>query len=260
MKRNLHLSIFATSLLTLLLAGSATQAIADDAEATAQAASEDASPDTAELEKIRQRYWAQGNEQEMGVVQNRLYTKEGRFEGTLLGGLLMTDPFLSVKTLGASIGYHFNETLSLHAFGWKNFSSGSAALTTLEEGGKKANTNRPLSTAGAEARASLLYGKLSLLGQKILYYDLHAGAGAAVVRTENGTYPAPVVSLGQNIFLSDSLTFRVDYRLMAFREDIIEREITAKLGQNVGMRNNFTNSVTFGFSWISGGSAPGGSR
>ena len=113
-----------------------------------------------------------------------------------------------------------------------------------------------LATAGAEARASLLYGKLSLLGRKILYYDLHGGAGAAMVRTENGTYPAPVLSIGQNIFLSNSLTFRVDYRLLAFREDIIEREITAKLGQNVGTRTNFTNSVTFGFSWIWGGSTP----
>ena len=112
MKRNLYLSIFATSLLTLLLTAAAPRAsAADDAEATAQETPADASPDAAELEKIRQRYWAQGNEQEMGVVQNRLYTKEGRFEGTLLGGLLMTDPFLSVKTLGASIGYHFNETL-----------------------------------------------------------------------------------------------------------------------------------------------------
>lgn len=218
------------------------------------ASTEDTSPDAAELEKIKQRYWAQGNEKEMGVVQNRLYTKEGRVEATLLGGFVTTDPFLNVRTLGGSIGYHLDETFSLHAFSWKDFSSGSAALTTLQEGGKKANTNRPFATAGMEARASLLYGKLSLVGRKILYYDMHAGAGVAVTRTENGTYPGPVLSIGQNIFLTNSLTFRVDYRLLAYREDIIEREITAKLGQSVGMRNNFSNAITFGFSWMWGGS------
>jgi len=243
-----------TTLIAILIAASATL-MSTLASAEDQAAPvEDASPDAAELEKIKQRYWAQGNEKEMGVVQNRLYTKEGRVEATVLGGFVTTDPFLNVRTFGGSIGYHLDETFSLHAFSWKDFTSGSAALTTLQEGGKKANTNRPFATAGMEARASLLYGKLSLVGKKILYYDMHAGAGVAVTRTENGTYPGPVLSIGQNIFLTNSLTFRVDYRLIAYREDIIEREITAKLGQNVGMRNNFSNAITFGFSWMWGGS------
>jgi len=243
------------TIIIILLAASSTlmsrQASAEDPVPPA----EEASPDAAELDKIKQRYWAQGNEKEMGVVQNRLYTKEDRVEATLLGGFVTTDPFLSVKTLGGSIGYHLDETFSFHAFGWRDFTSGSAALSTLQEGGKKANTNRPFATAGLETRASLLYGKLSLVGKKILYYDMHAGAGVAVTRTENGTYPGPVLSIGQNIFLTNSLTFRVDYRLIAYREDIIEREITPKLGQNVGMRNNFSNAITFGFSWMWGGTS-----
>jgi outer membrane beta-barrel protein len=243
-----------TTLTAILLAMASTLMITLARAEEKSAPTEDASPDAAELEKIKQRYWAQGNEKEMGVVQNRLYTKEGRVEVTLLGGFVTSDPFLNVRTVGGSLGYHFDETFSLHAFSWKDFTSGSAALTTLQEGGKKANTNRPFATAGMEARASLLYGKLSLVGRKILYYDMHAGAGVAVTRTENGTYPGPVLSIGQNIFLTNSLTFRVDYRLTAYREDIIEREITAKLGQNVGMRNNFSNALTFGFSWLWGGS------
>src|SRR5262245_10788021 len=51
------------------------------------------------VENIKQKYWARGDESELGVVQNRLYSKANKLELSLLGGILSTDPFLSVKAL-----------------------------------------------------------------------------------------------------------------------------------------------------------------
>jgi outer membrane beta-barrel protein len=212
-----------------------------------------AGDEAAELDKIKQRYWAQGSESEMGVVQNRLYTKSHKTEVWLFGGLLASDPFLTTRSYGLSLGHHFNETLSVHAFYMGHSSSPSAALTTLRQGGKEANTNLPLSSTGAEVKASLLYGKLSLMGTKILYYDMHVGLGAAVTWTETGKYLGPMASIGQSIYLAKFMALRFDYRLMAYREGLVEREITSKLGQVVGHRNNFSNVFQLGLTFMLGG-------
>src|SRR5271166_4773557 len=61
------------------------------------------------IETIKQKYWARGNEDELGVVQNRMYTKEHKFEFGLYGGVVSTDPFLTVYSASFSLAYHYNE-------------------------------------------------------------------------------------------------------------------------------------------------------
>ncbi|HUP56069.1 MAG TPA: hypothetical protein VM598_01360, partial [Bdellovibrionota bacterium] len=85
------------------------------------------------VENIKQKYWARGDESEIGVVQNRLYSKNGRFELGVLGSILTTDPFFSVSSLGGSLGYHFSEYVSVHAIGWKTFVKPSAAYDAFQE-------------------------------------------------------------------------------------------------------------------------------
>jgi outer membrane beta-barrel protein len=216
----------------------------------------EADPEAGDLDQIRNRYWAQGNETEMGVVQNRTYTKQGKVESWIFGGLLASDPFLSVKSLGFSLGYHFNEQVSVDIFGYRNWVSDSSALEVLHQGAKEANTNPPRGTVGADVQGSLLYGKLSLVGKKILYYDMHVGLGAATTATESGNYFGPVFSIGQSVYVGRNVAFRVDYRMVAYRENIIEKQVTQTKGQVVGQRNNFSNSVQIGMSFLWGGTQP----
>ena len=123
------------------------------------------------VNNIQKRYWAHDNQANVGVVQNRLYTKANHFQVSAISGILVSDPFLSVKAFGLSLGYHFSEYLSVHALGWRSLTSGSSALDTLNDFGQTANTVEPRFYAGSEVQWSLLYGKLSLLGKKIIYYD-----------------------------------------------------------------------------------------
>jgi outer membrane beta-barrel protein len=205
------------------------------------------------VDTIKERYWARGESSELGVVQNRLYSKERKFELGTFGGVISTDPFLSVKNTGATLGYHFSEYLALHAVGWKSFVGPSTALTTFEQTIQATtNFNAPRSFFGLEGMASILYGKLSLVGKSIIYYDFHFTAGMGATWTESGTYATPNFGVGQQIYLSKAASLRVDYRLMHYREKIIEKVITPKLGQVVGERANWSNVVTVGVDFLVG--------
>jgi outer membrane beta-barrel protein len=204
------------------------------------------------VENIKEKYWARGDESELGVVQNRLYSKERRFQLGLFGGIVASDPFLSIKNLGVSFGYNFGEYLGIHLLSWKDYTNGSSAREKLEEGGKKANTNEPSSYYGGELDWSILYGKLSLLGKKIIYYDMHLSAGLGFTKTESGTNFTQGIGIGQQFYLNKFMTFKIDYRLQRYNEVILEKEITTKLGQPQGTRSNFSNVITIGLTFLIG--------
>lgn len=212
------------------------------------------------IENIKQKYWARGDENELGVVQNRTYTKARHIEIGIFGGIVATDPFLSVQNLGGLLGYHFNEYLAFSLMGYKSFSNPSSALQLLQlpvtQGGlgTTANVNNPNWFLGAEVAGSFLYGKLSLAGQAIIHYDMHvlAGAGETAVRAvADGTnYDAlnftPYIGIGQQVYLTKALSIRLDYRLMRYNETIIQQVLPSQMGQPVGDRINYANSVTLG--------------
>lgn len=206
------------------------------------------------VEAIRKKYWAKGRRSRLGVVQNRLYSKAGRFSLGVTGGVAFSDPFLTTRTVGGNIGYYFNEFFGIHLIGWKDFVSASSALETFEESrGATANTNEPNYFAGTEASVSMIYGKLSLLGAKIIYYDLHGLIGGGVTDTESGLYATPHIGLGQRFFLSKLFSLRIDYRLQFYRETILEKEIPTKLGQPQGQRDNWQNNIQLGVDFFFGG-------
>jgi outer membrane beta-barrel protein len=216
------------------------------------AAPQDAVEDL-DVESLKKRYWAAGDEKEMGVVQNRLYSKAGSYEFSLLGGTAMSDPFLSMRPVGASFGYHVSETWGFMAHYWHVLVNDSNALKTLNSSGKKANTVEPENYLGAEATASFLYGKLSLLGERIVHYDMHASLGGGYMDTENGNSPAVSAGIGQRFYVNQWMSLRVDYRGIFYKESVKEKEITTKIGQTVGERNNFTHTILLGVSFHFGG-------
>ncbi len=217
------------------------------------AAGPDDEAERVSVDSIKEKYWARGDEAELGVVQNRIYSKKMKLEAGFFGGVISTDPFLSVKSLGGSIGFHFSEYLALSFVGWRAFSRPSSALETFQQTiGATTNNNPPSGFAGGEVAASLLYGKLSVLGKKIIYYDFHALGGLGMTFTESGSYFTPLLGLGQKIYITKSASIRIDYRLLRFNERIIEKVITPRLGQLVGERVNFGNSVTLGVTILFG--------
>jgi outer membrane beta-barrel protein len=206
--------------------------------------------------EIRDQYWNRAEESDLSVVQNRLYSKSGKLELGAFGGSINTDPFLSVRALGGSLGYHFSEVWGLRALAFKEFVNPSSAFDELAKigTGVTANTNEPRSFAGGELEASVLYGKLSLLGKAIIYYDFHFLGGGGVTNTESGHYFTPYGGLGQQIYLGQAVALRIDYRAMHYNENIVEKVRPAPyLGTVVESRGNWTHAVTLGLTLLIGG-------
>lgn len=202
------------------------------------------------IDQVKERYWDRGRETELRVVQNRLYSQAEKFELGLFGGFVSTDPFLSVHNLGMSLAYHFNETYSVTVFGWKYFVSNSSALDMLEATKSvTANTNKPSSFIGGQFDFVPIYGKLSLLGTSIIYFDTRLDAGAGVINTETGKNIAPFVGIGEQIYLNKFSSLRLDYRLMEYHEDIRQKTYgSADLGAIVQSKTQWDNVITIGFS------------
>lgn len=207
--------------------------------------------DEADVQEIKRKYWARGDETKFDVVQERLYRKSGKFELAAFTGAVLSDPFLDISNYGADLGYHFSELVSVHAIGWVNAVGPSSALTTLQDQLQTtANTNNPNYFLGVEGRASVLYGKLSLLGAVIVNYDIFFTGGLGTTNTQSGNYVTETVGLGQQIHLSQVFSLILAYRLIHYNETILGK-ITGpngNQGQNLGIRNNLSSVFTLGIS------------
>lgn len=203
-----------------------------------------------DVEAVKEKYWAGGEKQELGVVQNRTYTKSRKLTLGVLGGITASDPFLSIYTLGFSTGYYFSEEWGIQVIGWKSLTKPSNALETLRDQGKDANTNNHYGYVGAEVAWSLMYGKLSLLRSSIVYYDFYLMAGGGMTWTETGNYITPHAGVGQRFYVSKKFSVKLDYRMMVFKENLVEKVITSKLGQSAGSRLNYSNSIVLGVDYL----------
>lgn len=222
------------------------------------------------VDSIKEKYWARGDQSELGVVQNRAYTKAHKWELGVFGGTVATDPFLSVYNMGGTLGYHFTEYFALEALYFRDWASASSALTTLERqltaqnggnsNGASTNTNPPRDYYGGEAVVSLLYGKLSVLGKAIIYYDLNLLGGLGVTATESGNDFTEHLGIGQQVYLSNRISIKFDYRLMHYEENLTEHVIPTEIGQVVGSRQNWSNVFVFGVNLLFGSESRGGKK
>src|SRR4051794_581055 len=73
-----------------------------------------------DLKALQKDYWESGKRAAVVPVQNRYYTKASKFELGIQAGIVSTDPFLSVKTFGATVGYHLSEYFKVSAVYWKD--------------------------------------------------------------------------------------------------------------------------------------------
>lgn len=126
-------------------------------------------------------------------VSGQLYQKRQRFEITPTGNLSFNDAFYSKHFAGVKAGYHFSEAWSVHA----SFAAGGASRTgsavTCDSGAGCGDATdaqlyqvpgRILMITGGEIAWSPVYGKLSLLAEKVAHFDLSLLAGVDMISHE----------------------------------------------------------------------------
>lgn len=207
-------------------------------------------PRDVQVDTVKEAYWNRTSEGDIEVVQNRQYSKLHRLSLQAFAGTGSTDPFLSVKSVGGSIGFHFTEELGVSAIYRKYIVSNSSYFTELESGminGAKfgANTNRPDTFMGGEIEYSPFYGKISVSGSNIVHYDAHFLIGAGLTDTVSGKYFTPSIGFGPQIYLSDSFAIRLDYRFAMYKETILET-VQPAIRSIAGERTNYVHTGTLG--------------
>lgn len=183
-------------------------------------------------------------------VQNRFFLKQKRFELSPQVGFVPNNPFARRITFGLGLGYHFNEQLSVQGnfsfapdLGERDIKSlTDVLLVRATDDDFRQPLDKVTLSAAFGVQYAPFYGKINLLGEAVLNFDFYAFLGLGlVVQTEyaalenpNATStadfiilekgatevrPAPVIALGGDFFLTQSVALRLDGRFTLFPDD-----------------------------------------
>lgn len=221
---------------------SATPAAAPAAPANAPAtSSEDEAGDVSEVDKdalgpLRER---------ITPVSGHLFLKEGRFEFSPSVTFSFRDAFFTKYILGGTLTYHPSETFGISLRGGYalNSVSGSAQLCTFGEDGTTRGCGAPsfesidgrapgqmTMLAGLDLQWAPIYGKISLLAEKFVHFDLYAVGGVSAVQyrgpPEAGATtastaritPGANLGVGARFFVNRWVTVRTELRDLIYVE------------------------------------------
>jgi len=218
--------------LCLLLLGSG-QAFAQSAEQDAGDISE---VDKDRLGPLRER---------IQPVSGHVFLKKSRFEFSPSGALTLKDPFFTKYMLGLALTYHPQETLGIglkfnYAFpvvagaaqictpGSLSVPAGCRAPSMSELDGRAPGQLKLV--AGLEGQWAPIYGKISLIAESFVHFDLYAVLGPALVQyagpSSTGVGSSTQTTVGGNggvglrLFLNRWLTLRTELRDLVYVENV----------------------------------------
>lgn len=158
---------------------------------------------------------------EISVIQKKYLPKTERFQLYTGAGMTTNSPWFLNLGVKINLGYHFTESFGVE------FSS--MFLTNSErQVSKEIRENNGLqpekfvntkSYLGADLMWVPIYGKLSLLNNRIIPFDMYfsAGAGTSSTNSQEGSVPTMHIGTGQIFAISKSMAFRWDYSWTMFQ-------------------------------------------
>jgi len=204
-------------------------------QAPAQAV--DDKSDKVDITDIEQKYWAP-KDTDFSVVQNRNYNKAGRLGVSAMTGPVVNETFSDGLNTGVRANYYFDERYGVEfSYIQSDLSDNDATKNfkrNLSGGAVAPDFNRPDSYVGLGLNWVPIYAKVSLLGKKILYFDLqvtpHIGYGTYLQQTDGSPVATDQrkstfmwgVDITQYYFLSQEIALRFDLHNRWFSQDILE--------------------------------------
>jgi outer membrane beta-barrel protein len=177
------------------------------------------------------------------AVTGRLFVKQGRFELAPSVGLSLNDPFYDHVVLSAAANFHVLEWLFIGASA-DFYLSPERSITVVGGGStERPSYNAPVYAARLEIGWAPIYGKLSLLAEKVLHFDTYVAVGAGVIGpSETDATVGFSIAIGQHYFLSEWLAVRLD-----IRDQIFELARAPSVNEDKAIQNLFTVSLGFCF-------------
>lgn len=211
---------------TVLVAALAFSPLAFGQDQGKQQPQKKSNSDKLDISDIEKKYWAP-KDTDFSVVQNRTYTKAKRFGLTGSYGSLLNDDYSTAYEIGAIGNYYFSERYGVQVDYFKTNSVPNKATNTFNNSqGVHADYGAETGFYGASFNWVPIYAKMSLLGVKILYFDMAFSPGIGMTqyeqqiltgnKTQNSfTYTFDVT---QHFFLSRNWALRLDYQNRWFTE------------------------------------------
>ncbi len=191
-------------------------------------------------------------------VSGHVFRKKSRFEFSPSAALTIKDPFFTKYLLGATLTYHPAETfgVGLHFNYAFPVVSGAAQICTNDPvsttRGCRAPTMAELDgrapgqlklVGGLEGQWAPIYGKISLIAESFIHFDLYGVGGVALVQyagpssTGVGSLTQTTVGgnagLGLRLFLNRWLTLRTELRDLLYVEKVQSSSSPTSLRQQI---------------------------
>jgi outer membrane beta-barrel protein len=256
MRLNARAKTVGKTLLTTLVATGAFACLTFLAAERANAQAPQAGPATGASDKVdvsdlEKKYWA-SKDTDFSVVQNRLYSKAGRFALTAQYGFLINDQWSDGPTFSGSLGYYFSERLGVEGHLQVTNSVDNKALSNLKSQAGTANHGKIKGYQGLSLNWVPFYAKMSILNSSIMYFDMAISPGVGVTaydqQREDGniskTAPTVALDVTQSFFFSKYAAFRVDYKNRWFQEEVVRFRTPSS---SVNTETAQTSLLTFGF-------------
>lgn len=191
--------------------------------------------------------------QSQKAIENRFFLKQGRFETNVHFGYVPNNSFAARYVGGVMLNYHLNENLAVGADITYSPDLGKGDLKPLvgilldraQQAGGNEGFQQPLDKVTLAATFGVtwapVYGKINLLGETVLNFDLYGFAGLGMIsknryyatynpefdptapeaqandavvleQATNAVFPAPTIGIGQNYFLNQMVAIKIDLK------------------------------------------------
>ncbi len=224
------ITTLAASLLFCLTANAQQPAPKASVPAPQPAASSDKGSDKVDLKKLEDKYWS-AKDEDYGVIQNRTFSKKGKFYASLVYGPLINDAFAKARAAGGMLGYYLNEDfgVELSYLGYDSKQNDTVTSYTTLPGAVSPQFNLVKNSMAASLTYTPFYAKMAFMNKGILYFDMGFtlgagmtsyeiqkttvnGTGSAVPTNEMKSAPHFEIGVMQQLFLSQYFAFRLDIK------------------------------------------------
>ena len=215
--------------------------------------------DKLDISDLEQKYWAP-KDTNFNVVQNRTYSKAKRMAVSATYGNLINDSCSRAGNLSLSGTYYFTERYGVELNYTSVESSDNKLVETfVNDFGTTPDHGKVTSYIGTSFNWVPFYAKMSLLGSRILYFDMSISPGLGMTtynqQTDAGSRskqaPTLTIDVTQSVFFSKNFAIRIDFKNRFFQEEVIEfRKSPATLASgddNQKIRTDFTQNTLLMF-------------
>ena len=211
-----------------------------------------------DISDIEKKYWAP-KDTDFSVVQSRTYSKTKRYAVSLTMGKMINDSFSDGLNYNVSANYFLSERSGIEfSYMTSNLGDNATVKAFLNDvagtGGVKPDHNKITSFYGVSYNWVPFYAKMSVLGKRIIYFDMAISPGLGMLNydqqrktmgSRSKSALAYTLDITQYFFLNKNWVIRADIKNKWYSEEVVKFSTTSFGDEGSHLRDEFVNNQTF---------------